>query len=134
MDAANGNVYQGEWKSDWKEGNGEFFFKDQNSKYEGWWRDDLAVSGVYSRNETEDRASLPFSLWLPSVTQLSNKWTKLAASVLPPARFDGTKRRTDPAVATRKFERADIVYGSPLHGPLPSPDTPCTSRAARNST
>lgn len=127
---ANGNVYQGGWKNNLKEGKGVFFFvkSDPQSKYEGWWRHDQAVSGVYSHcNGIEsEQPQLPTNLWLPSVNKLSNKWMKLAVLRLPPARFHITKSRTNPIVATRKFARADIVYGSPLHGPMLYPDIPFT--------
>ncbi len=129
--AADGNVYQGEWRNNWKEGMGVFFFRDKQSKYEGLWRNDIAVSGVYvrgpmpktlmcKRRYADDRTPLPFA-WVPSAYALNQKCLKLAASRPPPERYDIDKRRTDPVVCTKKFAREDIVYGSPLHGPLPNP-------------
>ncbi|KAG0554427.1 hypothetical protein KC19_12G090900 [Ceratodon purpureus] len=126
-----GNVYQGEWRNDWKEGMGVFYFRDKQSKYEGLWRDDIAVSGAYTRGpmaETwlcvrhlaDDRIPIPYA-WVPNVNALNQKCLKLAASRPPPPRYDRTKRRTDPAVCTKKFDREDIVYGSPLHGPIMNP-------------
>ncbi|KAG0623167.1 hypothetical protein M758_3G153200 [Ceratodon purpureus] len=108
---SNGNVYQGEWKNDWKEGMGVFYYKDKQSKYEGLWRDDIAVSGVYSRNTNPGQLEIPFVM-LPDAKASNQKFLKLAASRPPPPRYDRTKRRTDPQLCTRKFY--NVLYGSPL--------------------
>jgi hypothetical protein len=64
--------------------------------------------------------SVPYA-WFASVRHLNQKCLKLAAWRPPPWRYDRMARRTDPAVCTKKFDRAYVVYGSPLHGPLMNP-------------
>lgn len=108
---SNGNVFQGEFKNDWKEGMGVFYFKDKQSKYEGLWRNDSAVSGLYSRNMKLGQPELPFVM-VPSCEGLNKQCLKLAASQPLPQRYDKTTRRTDPALCTRKFY--NVLYKSPL--------------------
>jgi hypothetical protein len=38
----------------WKEGMGVFWFGDKRSRYEGLWRDDVAVSGAYTRGPMQE--------------------------------------------------------------------------------
>lgn len=90
---------------------GVFYFKDKQSKYEGLWRDDIAVSGVYNRNTKPGQLDIPFVM-VPSCQGLHEKSLKLAAARPLPPRYDRTKRRTDPALCTRKFY--EVLYGSPL--------------------
>lgn len=104
-------MYQGEWKNDWKEGMGVFYFKDKQSKYEGLWRDDIAISGVYSRNMNPGQVEIPFVM-VPSAKGLNEKCLKEAAARPFPPRYDRTKRRVDPKLCTRKFYQ--VLYGSPL--------------------
>lgn len=90
---------------------GVFYFKDKQSKHEGLWRDDIAVSGVYSRNTKSGQLEIPFVM-VPSCQGLHGKSLKLAAARPLPPRYDRTKRRTDPALCTRKFY--EVLYDSPL--------------------
>uniref|UniRef100_A0A7I4CXX2 MORN repeat-containing protein 3 n=1 Tax=Physcomitrium patens TaxID=3218 RepID=A0A7I4CXX2_PHYPA len=99
------------FKNDWKEGMGVFYFKDKQSKYEGLWRNDSAVSGLYSRNMKLGQPELPFVM-VPSCEGLNKQCLKLAASQPLPQRYDKTTRRTDPALCTRKFY--NVLYKSPL--------------------
>ncbi|CAK9205754.1 unnamed protein product [Sphagnum jensenii] len=74
----NGNVYQGHFKNDLKEGMGVFYFKDQQSKYEGLWRVDVATCGSYSREvKGLDEFEMPF-LMLPNHKAFVKKCLKLA--------------------------------------------------------
>jgi hypothetical protein len=106
--AGDGRVYEGGWRGDWKEGMGVFWFGDKRSRYEGMWRDDVAVSGAYTRgpmqeswmcarHTADDGVPVPYA-WFASVRELNQKCLKLAASRPPPRPYDRTARRPDPAL------------------------------------
>ncbi len=74
----NGNVYHGHFKNDLKEGMGVFYFKDQQSKYEGLWRVDVATCGCYNQEvKGLDEFEVPF-LMLPNHKVFAKKCLKLA--------------------------------------------------------
>lgn len=107
----NGNVYQGHFKNDAKEGMGVFYFKDRQSQYEGLWRNDIAQAGSYSQNADPEKPTLPFVM-VPNSQHLEKECIRLALTRSLPPHYDRTTKRSDPAVCTRKY--ADVSYGSPL--------------------
>eukprot|EP00249_Psilotum_nudum_P028155 c3679_g1_i2 orf=357-1139(-) len=55
---SNGHIYEGSFVKDLKEGKGVFYYVDKCSKYEGLWRADIPICGMYSKihNDTHLRA------------------------------------------------------------------------------
>lgn len=109
MTTVNGNVYQGQFKNDTKEGMGVFYFADRQSRYEGLWRNDVAQAGSYTR--TVDPEKLPFVM-VPNSQHLERECIRLASTRSLPPHYDWTTKRSDPAVCTRKY--AQVSYASPL--------------------
>ena len=60
MQYANGDVYEGAWKSDQKNGPGTHYYYLKGKRYEGIWKDDIPKCGSYSALEsTSQEPHLP---------------------------------------------------------------------------
>ena len=81
MRYANGDVFEGQWANDMKNGPGVYYYAD-GAVYEGFWQEDIAKCGCY-RQATESEEQQPGAL--PAL-QLENAQLVLAdaADSLPP--------------------------------------------------
>ncbi len=47
MQYNNKDIYEGNWKEDQKEGEGEYLYYNSNEKYKGLWKNDLREGKEY---------------------------------------------------------------------------------------
>ena len=63
---ANNNRYEGEWKTDKKNGAGKFFFLNKGQLLEGFWIDDINKTGKFT-DFNREIATDPTKYELPGV-------------------------------------------------------------------
>lgn len=61
MRYANGDIYEGEWANDMKNGRGKFYYA-KGAVYEGTWQEDIAKCGAYTQGayaQQQETGALP---------------------------------------------------------------------------
>lgn len=91
---ANGNVYEGHWIGDLKEGPGKFLYASTRKLYEGEWAKDIPQCGEY-REPTEEESMLFME---PGVWKASYE--------LPGLELDNARAVLDKSTAKMRAERS----------------------------
>ena len=59
MTYGNGDVFEGDWANDMKNGHGVHYYTARRKVYEGTWQEDVAKCGTYSELDTAADSHMP---------------------------------------------------------------------------